>query len=1151
MASRSLDFSTGKEMEILKEFDDLVARQLENVGYRDLVNKKFEELNMGVDNTFTPIMKQTQVIFDETLREVEELEAQEKILGIEILGKEIHSLMAADVIVLDDDDEPEPEKNDSERKNKEGSQNATSELPELKPEMKSENLDKKNEADDLGLYTGLRVLAKKRTQWFPATIIDIFKQDSKTKYKVRYDMNRGKSKVQANHLACLDTPHQCAPGQIQTGSRIAAHYRSEGIYSGIVAEAPDRKTNKGRYLIFFDDGYAMYCQLRTVYLVYAPPANVWDDISYRHTAEYIKEYLSTPERPMLTMKVHQILKVEFQGEWHRAKCMKVDCSLVEVMYLLDNSREWIYRGSLRLEPLFKQSHNKMRAMQSKTPRRLARAHTGVRNAHIEYTTIDLTRDSSPSPTNSPIRDAAGRQLIFRETEDSKKNVGKKSTGGVPKYQSPGTSAYRGYSGEWKAPWSRSLAAQKAHLGDSPVTRLPQSFSEIKGGVDVASHILDRMSMSNKQNRQQKKTNRFERGYGDKRSRSYDDVQTSENMFDDSRSSSDRKRSFQGARTPGYYMMAPRSSASYRKHICGPKCVEPFKVNDISKLKGTNPLMKPLLLGWTREVSRMKPCTRGPAFHVYYRAPCGRMCRNMSDVDRYILETNLPDVDYDHFCFDYSVRTHSNISVHSRDTKFFMEDYSEGKEDIPIPCVNEINMERPPVMPYTKARVEGENVTINTSSDFMVCCDCPDNCRDRSSCPCQQLTVTATSCCRGAKIKHDAGYQYKRLYGFLPTGIYECSPKCKCNSRCPNRVVQKGLQCRLQMFKTHKKGWGIRCLDDIAKGTFVCVYTGKIQTEAKANEEGLANGDEYLAELDHIEVAERHKDDEDAGSSSGVDSEMDEEEEEDKGTERQKDEGGQSDDSGANTTDSEINDDRVMKHVTVTLKRAPDSKWTVKNNEHTDFTFEDKINGKVDTETKKDRPSNGRQNRKMSSKYSDMKVESSDSDEDVTDFNSRLAPPGEEDEVTTDTDSEYSNNERPPSCGPSSKNSDRRSSQSIGLHSSKMTSDTSRLAGDSSDDEEDVNNTRRYFGCSDTFIIDAKQTGNLGRYLNHSCAPNLLVQNVFIDTHDLRFPWVAFFATSTIRAGTELTWDYNYEIGSVEGREIQCYCGATKCRKRLL
>ena len=30
-------------------------------------------------------------------------------------------------------------------------------------------------------------------------------------------------------------------------------------------------------------------------------------------------------------------------------------------------------------------------------------------------------------------------------------------------------------------------------------------------------------------------------------------------------------------------------------------------------------------------------------------------------------------------------------------------------------------------------------------------------------------------------------------------------------------------------------------------------------------------------------------------------------------------------------------------------------------------------------------------------------------------------------------------------------------------------------------------------------------------LQHSCQPNLFVQNVFVDNHDIRLPWVALFA----------------------------------------
>ena len=53
--------------------------------------------------------------------------------------------------------------------------------------------------------------------------------------------------------------------------------------------------------------------------------------------------------------------------------------------------------------------------------------------------------------------------------------------------------------------------------------------------------------------------------------------------------------------------------------------------------------------------------------------------------------------------------------------------------------------------------------------------------------------------------------------------------------------------------------------------------------------------------------------------------------------------------------------------------------------------------------------------------------------------------------------------------------------------------------------------REYLGDPNPFIMDAKRAGNLGRYFNHSCSPNLFVQNVFITSHDLRYPEVAFFA----------------------------------------
>ena len=75
------------------------------------------------------------------------------------------------------------------------------------------------------------------------------------------------------------------------------------------------------------------------------------------------------------------------------------------------------------------------------------------------------------------------------------------------------------------------------------------------------------------------------------------------------------------------------------------------------------------------------------------------------------------------------------------------------------------------------------------------------------------------------------------------------------------------------------------------------------------------------------------------------------------------------------------------------------------------------------------------------------------------------------------------------------------------------------------------------------IYDASKIGNLGRFFNHSCNPNLGIQNVFIDHHDLRFPRVSFFTLKHIKAGEEICWDYGYKTN----HGIQCHCGAKNCK----
>lgn len=72
----------------------------------------------------------------------------------------------------------------------------------------------------------------------------------------------------------------------------------------------------------------------------------------------------------------------------------------------------------------------------------------------------------------------------------------------------------------------------------------------------------------------------------------------------------------------------------------------------------------------------------------------------------------------------------------------------------------------------------------------------------------------------------------------------------------NRVVQEPIQLKLQVFKTSNRGWGLRCLNDIPRGGFICCYAGKLLSEQEAND-GTGD-DKYLADLDYIEVVEDMK-----------------------------------------------------------------------------------------------------------------------------------------------------------------------------------------------------------------------------------------------------------------------------------------------------
>ncbi|WOL17112.1 hypothetical protein Cni_G25901 [Canna indica] len=85
-------------------------------------------------------------------------------------------------------------------------------------------------------------------------------------------------------------------------------------------------------------------------------------------------------------------------------------------------------------------------------------------------------------------------------------------------------------------------------------------------------------------------------------------------------------------------------------------------------------------------------------------------------------------------------------------------------------------------------------------------------------------------------------------------------------------------------------------------------------------------------------------------------------------------------------------------------------------------------------------------------------------------------------------------------------------------------------------------------------ISAKNAGNIARFMNHSCSPNVFWQPVLHDHGDEANPHIMFFALKHIPPMTELTYDYGpggdrqeMVIGFRSQRAKKCLCGSPNCR----
>ncbi|XP_053526155.1 histone-lysine N-methyltransferase SETDB1 isoform X2 [Artibeus jamaicensis] len=1154
---------------------------------------------------------------------------------------------------------------------------------------------------DGDLIVNMRILGKKRTKtWHKGTLIAISTVGPGKKYKVKFD-NKGKSLLSGNHIAYDYHP---PADKLYVGSRVVARYKDRNqvwLYAGIVAETPNVK-NKLRFLIFFDDGYASYVTQSELYPICRPLKKTWEDIEDISCRDFIEEYITAyPNRPMVLLKSGQLIKTEWEGTWWKSRVEEVDGSLVRILFLQsqpshtenrqygvqrttrysagpvrgarpateqdDKRCEWIYRGSTRLEPMFSMKTSSASTLEKKQGGQLrTRPNMGAvrsKGPVVQYTQ-DLTSTGTqfkpmelsqptapnippaatpappatptpPAPPVPPLSPQAGDTDLESQLAQSRKQVAKKSTSFRP------GSVGSGHSSPASPALSENVPGGKPGINQtyrSPLGSTASAPAPPAPPASSASTVLPALPA----------------------------LPAFHGMLE------------RAPAEPSY--RAPMEKLFYLPHVCSYTCLSRVRPIRSEQYRGKNPLLVPLLYDFRRMTARRR-VNRKMGFHVIYKTPCGLCLRTMQEIERYLFETGCDFLFLEMFCLDPYVLVDRKFQPYK--PFYYILDITYGKEDVPLSCVNEIDTTPPPQVAYSKERIPGKGVFINTGPEFLVGCDCKDGCRDKSKCACHQLTIQATACTPGGQVNPNSGYQYKRLEECLPTGVYECNKRCKCDpNMCTNRLVQHGLQVRLQLFKTQNKGWGIRCLDDIAKGSFVCIYAGKILTDDFADKEGLEMGDEYFANLDHIESVENFKEgyESDApcsSDSSGVD--LKDQEDGNSGTEdpeesnddssddnfckdedfstssvwrsyatrrqtRGQKENGLSETASKDSRPPDLGPPHLPGPLSIPVGgcNPPSSEETPKNkvaswlscNSVSDGGFADSDSHssfktceggegrpggiKVEAEktstsglsfkdegdlkqAKKEDPDDRNKlsgvtesSRNYGYNPSPMKTEGLRRPPSKTSMHqsrrllaSAQSHPEDVLTLSSSTESEgESGTSRKPTAGQTS---------ATAVDSDDIQTISSGSEGDDFEDKKNVSgpmkrqvavkstrgfalksthgiaikstnmasvekgesapvrkNTRQFYdGEESCYIIDAKLEGNLGRYLNHSCSPNLFVQNVFVDTHDLRFPWVAFFASKRIRAGTELTWDYNYEVGSVEGKELLCCCGAIECRGRLL
>ncbi|MGH0120241.1 UNVERIFIED_CONTAM: hypothetical protein FKN15_056566 [Acipenser sinensis] len=596
-------------------------------------------------------------------------------------------------------------------------------------------------------------------------------------------------------------------------------------------------------------------------------------------------------------------------------------------------------------------------------------------------------------------------------------------------------------------------------------------------------------------------------------------------------------------TPSEDLKAPSfpSGVSFQPHACSRTCL-PVRPETAEQFRGQNPLKIPLLCHFQRAHAKADwRRFQNMSLNVFYKAPCGRSLRDFQELCQYVLETECDFLSLEYFSFNTYVQVYRSPAL--TQPLAFEQDLSRGEELVAVEFRNDVDETKPDTFRYRKDRWPHGCFINGSDSLFADCCDCTDGCTDETKCACLKLTAKTNALKRNKRKRSGPPpYKYKRLMKPVPSGIYECSAWCKCDLKlCQNRVVQHGLRVRLQVFKTEETGWGVRCLDDIDEGTFVCTYAGKILIEG--TEDGFkTNGAELEAghgDADPAGEATKRKRE---AASSDEDIEVIEETQEARECSVPEDLP-----APQQSTDSSKDLEKDITGINcgntsplVSVIKRPRSRTAMLQAKLEKLREEGAIKcHPSSSEDEEDDKVHFSPRTKVHKKNGPLK-----SNSPKTRSRSGLVA-----EAVADPDVVQQVVELATSGQNVTNHSVRARKEDLKLTRvwslAEERSET-KLEESAAGHQKSTAHEPEYH-----YYLDATEEGNVARFLNHSCYPNLFVQNVFVDSHNRNFPLVTFFTNRHVKSGTELTWNYKYKAGSTPEKEIECQCEKETCKTKLL